>query len=149
MGRDPEIIPIIRVQNFVLRACMHTDNHNQPHLEPNTLLSHTHEDTTAADVRPRLPLRSHCWRVCHHRPAAVKAEQIWCTAATTWAGNRGAAGTDQGTGSDLWPRPSEHRRSGSMASPCPESAPPWRLGRTCENTAGKENVKMAGKSVRD
>lgn len=31
-----------------------------------------------------------------------------------------------------------------MASPCPGSAPPWRRGRTCVNTAGKEKVRHAG-----
>lgn len=111
-----------------------THSHSHPHLCFNTC--------TTADIRPRSPLRSRCRKEFPRRPAAVKATQIWSTAATTWAGSWGAAGTGQGTGSGLWPRPSERRRSGSMASPYPGSAPPWRHGRTCENTAGKENVRQ-------
>lgn len=81
--------------------------------------------------------RSRCRKECRRTPAAATAARTWSRAATTWAGSPGAAGTGRRTASDLWPHPSERRRSGSTASPRPGSAPPWRCGRTCRNEKKK------------
>lgn len=113
----------------------------QPHLKTK-LFSFPHApNTVIADVRSRSPRRSRCWRVCPCRPAAVKAAQIWHTAATTWAGSPGVGGTVRATGSDLWPRPSERRMCSSRASPCPESAPPSRHGRTCPKKVDDKRMR--------
>lgn len=76
--------------------------------------------------------------------SAVMVTQIWSTAATTEAGNRGASGTRRAMWSDPSLLPSEHHMSGSMASPYPGSAPPWRHGRTCENTSGNDECEEKG-----